>query len=434
MASTLKTELILSDSNFTAKLNSATKKAKASLNEISQSAKGLGGILGNLSGKIGGFTGQLGGLLNSSKMLANPWVAAGAAITGAGVAFFNYNKNLEQTKNLTAQFTGLSGKALDSLRNNIQSVADVTGKDFREVLTGVDGLMSQFGISGAQALQIIQDGFVAGANDSGQFLENLGKYSGAFNDIGVSADELTALLAQTRSGIFSEDGMNAIQMAGKNIRNMSNSTKQSLSAIGISADEMIQKLNSGQMSTMDAIRQISGALKKLPPQSQEVGSVLADVFGKQGTAAGYELITALEGISTNLEEVKKQTGEEGQIQQELIDTTKEWNAALESLFGVSDSGFSHLTDQLKISVMKALTKVINKFIELYNKSTLVRAGIAAIAFSFQATWTVIKTIVKNMVDAIEGLANVFEHLINLEWDEIPGDVKKTYNAISQKTY
>jgi hypothetical protein len=51
---------------------------------------------------------------------------------------------------------------------------------------------------------------VAGANDSGQFLENLGKYSGAFNDIGVSADELTALLAQTRSGIFSEDGMNAI--------------------------------------------------------------------------------------------------------------------------------------------------------------------------------------------------------------------------------
>jgi hypothetical protein len=32
--------------------------------------------------------------------------------------------------------------------------------------------------------------------------------------------------------------------------------------------------------------------------------------------------------------------------------------------------------------MKALTKVINKFIELYNKSTLVRAGIAAIAFTF----------------------------------------------------
>jgi len=93
----------------------------------------------------------------------------------------------------------------------------------------------------------------------------LSKYSGAFNDIGVSADELTALLAQTRNGIFSEDGMDAIQMAGKNIRTMSNSAKQSLAAIGISGDDMIRKLSSGQMTTMDAIRQISGALKKLPP-------------------------------------------------------------------------------------------------------------------------------------------------------------------------
>jgi hypothetical protein len=43
---------------------------------------------------------------------------------------------------------------------------------------------------------------------------------------------------------------------------------------------------------------------------------------------------------------------------------------------------------------------------------------------------VIKTIVKNIIDAIEGLANAFEHLISLEWDEIPGDVVKTYNAIA----
>jgi len=36
----------------------------------------------------------------------------------------------------------LSGASLDSLRNNIQAVSDATGKDFRDVLSGVDGLMS----------------------------------------------------------------------------------------------------------------------------------------------------------------------------------------------------------------------------------------------------------------------------------------------------
>jgi phage-related minor tail protein len=122
------------------------------------------------------------------------------------------------------------------LTNGIQAVADSTGHEFREVLSSVDAMMKQFGINGETALKIIQDGFVAGADDSGQFLDMLKQYQGSFNDIGVSADELTAIIAQTRSGIFNEEGMAAIQMAGKNIRNMSKSTKESLAAIGISAD------------------------------------------------------------------------------------------------------------------------------------------------------------------------------------------------------
>ena len=415
MASQLKTELILNDSNFNAKLSSATKKAQASLNQISQTSKGLSGVLGGFSGQLGGLTSQLQGFLGASKLLTNPWTAAAAAIGASSVAFFNYNKNLAETKDLVQQFTGLSGASLDSLRNNIQAVSDATGKDFRDVLSGVDGLMSQFGISGETALKIIQDGFVAGTDDSGQFLENLSKYSGAFNDIGVSADELTALLAQTRNGIFSEDGMDAIQMAGKNIRTMSNSAKQSLAAIGISGDDMIRKLSSGQMTTMDAIRQISGALKKLPPQSQEVGNVLQDVFGKKGSQAGYELITSLEGISTNLEEVKKQTGEDGEIMDELIKTTKNFNAALESLFGVSEAGFDDMADQLKTSVLKALTKVINKFIDLYNKSYLVRGAIAALEGAFRSLWNATRTILGHLADLLLGTFHILEGIVTLDF-------------------
>lgn len=426
MSATLKTELTLNDSNFNAKLSSATKKAQASLNQISQSARGLSGVLGKFSGQLGGVTSQLNGLLGSAGKLANPYVLAGTAALGAAKAFFDYNKNLEQTLNRTQQFTGLSGNELNSLRNGIDATASTYGKDFNEVLSSVDGLMSQFGISGATALQIIDDGFRAGADDSGQFLDNLGKYSGAFNDIGVSADELTALLSQTRSGIFSEEGMDAIQMAGKNIRNMSNSAKQSLAAIGISGDDMIQKLSSGQMTTMDAIRQISGQLKKLPPQSQEVGNVLQDVFGKKGSQAGYELITALEGVSTNLDEVKEQTGADGKVLDDLKKATQEWNNALQSLFGVSDSGFSHLSTQMKTSVLQALTKVINKFIDLYNKSYLVRGGIAAIAAVFKTLWNVAKTILQHLADSLMGILQIFEGMLR----GFDGDImKRGFNRV-----
>ena len=438
MSAQLKTELLLKDINFTAKLNSATKKAQASLNQIQQSTKGLSGVLGSFGGQLGGVTSQLNGLLGAASKLANPWVAAGAAIGGAAVAFFNYNKNLEQTLNRTQQFTGLTGNELNSLRNGIAATAQTFGKDFNDVLSGVDGLMSQFGISGETALNIIKDGFVAGANDSGQFLENLSKYSGAFNDIGVSADELTALLAQTRSGIFSQDGMDAIQMAGKNIRAMSNSAKQSLASIGISGDDMISKLNNGQMTTMQAIRQISGALKKLPPQSNEVGNVLQDVFGKKGSAAGYELITALEGISTNLDEVKQQTGEDGKVMEELADTTREFQNCCQSLFGVTNSGFSHLTDQLKISVMQSITRVIKRFIDLYNKSATFRKSIENIKLVFVDMWAVVKGILGAMGSALHGLGGILAavlagdlDLVKKYWDQMKKAIKQDFKGISK---
>lgn len=430
MANILKTELTLNDKNFSAGINSACKKAQSSLNQVSATTKGFGGILGGLSGQIGGAISSLSGLAGSVSSLCNPYTAAAAAVAAGATAFFNYNKNLSETRDLVEQFTGLDGAQLDSLRNGIQAVADVAGKDFREVLSAVDGLMSQFGIDGETALKIVQDGFVAGADDSGKFLDMLNQYSGSFNDIGVSADELTAIIAQTRSGIFSEDGMAAIQMAGKNIRTLSSSAKESLNAIGISADEMESKLQNGTMTTMDAIKQISGQLKQFPAQSKEVGDVLQDVFGKKGSAAGYELVTALSEVSTNLEEVKKQTGEDGVVMENLINASREFENALQSLFGCADQGFDDLYDIMKTKVLTTLTQVINRFIDLYNKSTVVRAGFANLATGFKNAWTIIKAICKQFVISLEGIADVLEDLVTGNFGKIGDDVKKTYKSLA----
>ena len=431
MAATLKTELTLRDKNFSAQLNSACRKAQASLGQISNTTKGFGNVLGGLGGQVGKTVAGLSGMAGAFSSLVNPVTAAAAAVGLAGKAFFDYNKHLEETQRLTKQFTGLDGNQLSSLTNGIQAVADSTGHEFREVLSSVDAMMKQFGINGESALKIIQDGFVAGADDSGQFLDMLKQYQGSFNDIGVSADELTAIISQTRSGIFNEEGMAAIQMAGKNIRNMSKSTKESLAAIGVNADQMIAKLNSGSMTTMQAIQQISGALKKVPAQAQETGAVLQDVFGKKGAKAGYELVTSLADMSTNLEDVKARTGEQGQVMDELINTTREWNNACESLFGMAGGGFADMGKKMKIYILQNLTKIINRFIDLYNKSTLVRAGFAAIANSFANAWAVIKAIFRQFGIAIEGVADAFEHLVSGEFGKIGGDIEKVMAATAK---
>lgn len=412
-----------------ANTNAKAKGLTTSFN-IGGLKKGIGDVTSAMStlGVQGGST--LSMLGSGAGLLANPYVLAGAAVAGATYELIDYNKKLEETLHRTEQVTGLSGNALNSLRNGIKSVADTWGKDYNDVLATVDTLMSQFGIDGESALNIVRDGLVGGCDEAGKMSELIESYAGSFNDAGISASELVAIIGNTRSGIFSEEGMALIQMGAKNIRSMSDSARESLKAIGVDADGMVRKLQDGSMSTVQAIQEISSHLKGLSPQSQEVGDVLQDIFGKKGSKAGYELVTALADVETNLDIIKQQTGEEGKAMENLQEADRQLENALQSLFGVSEGGFSTMTTQLKADVYKAIADVINKFIELYNKCMLVRAGWAAVALNFKNTWSAIKAILRAFVQALEGIGETIEGILTLDVDKIGEGAMKTLHALS----
>lgn len=415
--------------NATRRVTAATKEASASkLTQMMGAGTAVTGIMGMLGGgdaaarilQVQSAMATLQGTMaaGNGAVLANPYIAVGAAVAGAGAAFVQYNKGMEETMRRTQQFTGLSGDALLSLRNGIKSVASTWDKDYNEVLATVDGLMAQYGITGEEALRVVRDGFVAGADDAGRMQDLISQYAGSFNDAGISARELVAIIGNTRSGIFSEEGMGAIQMAAKNIRDMSTSAAQSLDAIGLSSEELKAKLQSGEITTMEALQQISSKLKTLSPQSAEVGAVIQDIFGRKGAAAGYELITALADVETNLDKVKTQTGEVGEATERLQQAHRDLEDALAAVFYTSEGGFETMTTTLKAEVLEALAAVIRRFVDLYNKCIIVRGGIAAIAFVFKSAWLIIKSVLKMFMDGLESLGTMIEGVLTLDIDKI----------------
>jgi phage-related minor tail protein len=218
-------------------------------------------------------------------LMSNPVFLAIAGIAGAGMAakwFYDYNMGVEQAMRLTREFTHTSGQELSNLRAEIQATANTYGKDYKDVLQAVDTLMSHYHISGKEAIDTINDGFQAGADLNGDMLQKLQQYAPTFRDAGISADRFMAIMSQTRSGIFSEQGLDAIKQGSARIREMSNTTRTALQKIGIDVDEMQAKLRSGQMDTFDAIQQVANKLKELPDNAQEVGEVMSAVFGRQG--------------------------------------------------------------------------------------------------------------------------------------------------------
>lgn len=401
----------------------------SSLFTMMKNGEGAGGMLASLQTNVAAFGKALLGLL------ANPVFAVIAGIVGVGMAFkfwFDYNKGVAEATRLTREFLGISGDRLTNLRSEIQATADVFGKDYKEVLQGVDTLVAQFGMSAEEALEVVKDGFQSGADLSGDMLSKLQQYAPTFHDAGIEASEMVAIIAQTRSGIFSDKGLDVITMASKRIREMSTATASSLDAIGISSKQVEKDLQSGTKSTFDVIQEISGKLRELPQDSQEVGAVLKDVFGKQGAGAGIQLIEQLDTMTKDIEEVKKVTGEYGELQREQIETQAELNKVTAALFDMSQDGFGEMILQAKIFATKSLTEVIkniiklcNWFIDLYNESLVVRGGVQGIITGFKNMWAVCKLVFNVLIDgvksagrALKGLAYILEGIVTFSFSKV----------------
>lgn len=209
-----------------------------------------------------------------SGLLANPMFLAIAGITAGATAvkwWYDYNAGIAEATRLTREFLGVSGDGLVQVRSEIQSIAETYGKDYMEVLRGVDTIMSQWQLSAEDALTILERGFQSGADVSGDMLSKLSQFAPTFHDAGIGASELIALIQQTRSGLFSDKGLQVIEMASKRIREMSSATAKSLDDIGLSSKMIAEQLSSGMISTFEVIQMISAKLKEFPQDSQVVG-------------------------------------------------------------------------------------------------------------------------------------------------------------------
>lgn len=377
-------------------------------------------------------------------LATNPVFLGLAGVAGAGMAFkwwFDYNKGLMEATRLTREFTGYTGEALETMRNSIAATADTMGKDFKDVLGTADNLMANFHLSGEQAMDVINKGFASGADLSGDMLQKIQQYAPTFHDAGISADQMVAIIQQTRSGIFSDKGLDIIDMASKKIREMSSGTASSLDAIGISSKQVQQELSNGTKSTFDVIQEVSTKMKDFGADSQQVGDVLKNVFGKQGAQAGIQLIEQLDTMSTSLDEVKKQTGAWGDVQLENIKLHKELNTYLSSMFDMSQHGFASIITAGKqfgtkvlVQIMKGLFNTINYFIDWYNESLLLRGAINAIGMNFRLMWNAIKLVCNLVIDAFKrmgfaakGMLDILEGIVTFDLSKAQKGFKEMFD-------
>lgn len=257
-------------------------------------------------------------------------------VSSALTQFSDRMKGLQSANIAITQLTGKTGEEMLKLRSNVQAVSEHFGADFNETLRAANALSKGFGISIDEAMKLVQDGLVSGANAGGDFIDTVREYPRYFKEAGLSAEDFIAIATNAaQQGVFSDKGVDTIKEGNLRIREMTTATADALNNIGISAEKVQADLQAGSITTFDVMQMVAAKLNELPASSAAVGTAIADIFGGPGEDAGLEYIKTLANIQLNMDAVKASVGETATQQERQIQMQESIKNSLSGLIDLS---------------------------------------------------------------------------------------------------
>lgn len=348
---------------------------------------GLGKGLGNILGAINPITAGLG------------LAAAGAAAFTAHVV--ELEKKFTLLRGTIQKTTGATGAELDALTENTEALVNVFGDDQDEVIRAQNVLIKQFGLNAQEAFEIIESGYLSGANAQGDLLDSITEYSTQIKDAGGNAGDLIKILDKSgKEGVFSDKGIDAVKEFSLRIREGTNATRTALEdAFGKNfSDRILGGISDGSITSLQALEEVSEKLNDTTIPAEKLQTVVADVFGGAGEDAGLSFLKTLGDITDQTDDLVdatnplvKQQKEQLRLQKDLAsvqqDLAKEFTGA---------GSINNIATQAQIAVNSALLEG-TRFVK----------------------------------GAVKNVSNIFDSVVEGDFKRFTGSIKKTINSITR---
>ena len=209
----------------------------------------------------------------------------------------NFGESMEDAAaGITAvyQATGLTDEALAETTKGAYALADTFGYDVAESARAAKAMMTNFGISGEEAMGLIAAGAQNGLDYSGELIDSVNEYSVQFAKLGFSADEMFSIFQQgADSGAWNLDKVgDAVKEFSIRSIDGSKTTTEAFKALGLDADEMMATFAAGGDEATYAFQ---GVLAELMAMDDQVArdAIGVSLFGTQWEDLGTEAMSAL---------------------------------------------------------------------------------------------------------------------------------------------
>lgn len=334
------------------KLEGNLNKVSEGFGKISQLTAPLTAALGGLAtAGVKGFIDMEGSLVKVKNMLnltdeeADKLYESAKEIASKGFAEFDEVLNTLSNVKLTMGDL-IDDTQLEDFSKGVLSIGQTFDADVNDVLKASSMLITNFGIDGGKALDIITYGFQNGLNYSDDFLDTLWEYSVQFADMGYSAEEFTSMLeVGMQNGIFNTDKLaDAVKEANIRLKEMPEATGEAVETLGLDMTKIQKDIAKGGDVAQKAMTEVAKALMSIedPIKRNQIG---VEIFGTMWEDAGEAIGKALIGVEDNI------AGLDGSV--------TEMNKNIEAM---NDGGLANL----KVKMMEAFQVIGEKLYPVFS--------------------------------------------------------------------
>lgn len=215
-----------------------------------------------------------------------------------------------------------SSDAIQSMTEKALILEKLFDADMDETLRGANSLMTTYGFSGEEAMDLITVATQNGLDKTHELGDNLAEYAPLFADSGYSAEEMFAILESgLDGGAYNLDKVNDL-VKEFGIRMSDGTVESAVADLGGNFQGLFSEIEEGGLTNQEAFQMLASEITNLGSEQEKVAAISA-IFGSQGEDAGYKVIEAMQQANTTLAENKTAYEEAGGASSKLKDEVKE---------------------------------------------------------------------------------------------------------------
>lgn len=323
-----------------------------------------------------------------------------------------YGESLDDVADAAArikqQFGDISAEEMQNLTEGALTLRDTFDMDLNETIRGAEQLMTQFGITSDEAMDLMASGAQNGLNYTDELGDNISEYSGKFAQAGYSAEEYFQLLANgSQGGAYNLDKVNdAINEVTTRLAD--GTIEESLDIYSKGTQDLFRAWQNGEATQKDVIDSIVKDIQNCDNEQQKL-TMSATAFGTMGEDANAKFIESLSSVGDTFEDVNG--------------TMDEVSGTVNGGVGASFEKFKRNIEALMVPIGQLLLPGLNAAIEVL---TIIISVIANVISAFTGWITNVEEVSAAFHEILGGLASWFNELI----DGIVSWFTETWNGVA----